>query len=223
MSSRITPTFHAGSFTCPHCDANCQQDWAACTAEDDDGNTFGANLSLSTCFVCHEQAVWLHTYVTTEQNQRIRSGTLIHPTAERTGPPPNPDMPSDVAALYDEARAVATHSPRSASALTRLALEVLLKELYPKEGNLNAMIGAAVRDGLPESVQQTMDVMRFNGNRSVHEFHQDDTIDTASTLFGLLNFVVERLISQPKQLEELYAGLPQGVRESISKRDTKQT
>ncbi|CAM3357028.1 hypothetical protein OCAE111667_05295 [Occultella aeris] len=81
------------------------------------------------------------------------------------------------------------------------------------------MIGAAVRDGLPQGVQQTMDVLRFSGNQSVHEVHHDDTPETAGTLFNLLNLVVERLVTQPKQLDELYSGLPEGVRDSIARRD----
>jgi len=131
-------------------------------------------------------------------------------------------MPRDVAALYDEASTVVQLSPRSASALLRLALEVLLEELYPdNRGNLNAVIGAAVEDGLPQGVQQTMDYMRFSGNQSVHEFHHDDTLETATTLFGLLNIVVERLITQPNQLADLYDSLPDTFRQSVKKRDTR--
>ncbi|WP_156741896.1 hypothetical protein [Occultella aeris] len=49
--------------------------------------------------------------------------------AERGGPDPSPDMPEDVAQLYEEASTVVGLSPRSASALLRLALEALLKGL----------------------------------------------------------------------------------------------
>ncbi|MEH3068858.1 MAG: hypothetical protein PGN15_12765 [Aeromicrobium erythreum] len=45
--------------------------------------------------------------------------------------------------------------------------------------------------------------MLFNANQSVHEFDHDDTTETATILFGLLNFLVERLITQPKQLDAL--------------------
>jgi hypothetical protein len=128
-------------------------------------------------------------------------------------------MPEDVARLYDEASTVASLSPRSASALLRLSLEVLLEGLYPDAGDLNKKIGAAVADGLPRPVQQTMDFLRFNGNQSVHKFHHDDTAETASTLFTLLNVVVEQLISQPKQLASLYEGLPEGFRNQVDRRD----
>ncbi len=131
-------------------------------------------------------------------------------------------MPANVAVLYDEASTVAALSPRSASALLRLALEVLLEGLYPEsKGNLNAMIGEAVQDGLPKGVQKTMDFIRFNGNQSVHKFHHDDTPETATTLFALLNFVVERLITQPKQLEDLYGGLPDDFKSQVERRDSK--
>lgn len=170
-----------------------------------------AHVSVATCFVCHASSYWLAASAT--------QGSMIYPTTQRSGPVHSPDMPEAVAALYEEAAAVANLSPRSASALLRLALEALLEELYPDVANLNDMIGAAVRDGLPKQVQQTMDVLRFNGNRSVHEIHHDDTPETTATLFNLLNIVVERLVTQPKQLDELYDGLPDGVREQIERRD----
>lgn len=221
VETDTTPRFKTKSFTCPHCGANCQQSWATCSAQDDDsGNAFDPSLYVSTCFVCNAEAVWLERKVS--QGSLARVGRLIHPVAERGGPPRSSDMPENVSALYDEASTVVTLSPRSASALLRLALEVLLEELYPDDaGNLNAMIGAAVKDGLPERVQKTMDYMRFSGNQSVHKFHHDDTPETAATLFNLLNIVVERLITQPQQLESLYEGLPEGFKDQVEKRDSR--
>lgn len=150
-----------------------------------------------------------------------QTGDIIWPVTSGTGPDRNTDMPPEVAALYEEASSIASLSPRSASALLRLGLELLLEDLYPaKKGNLNAMIAEGVKAGLPEQVQKTMDVMRFSGNENVHAFQPDDSAADASTLFGLLNYVVERLISQPKQLDALYEGLPENFKDSVAKRDT---
>lgn len=215
-----TPYFKSESFACPICGAFAQQSWAECSAQDSkSGDHFDPSLNVSTCFVCRGEAVWLRS-VSYGTGSRRTIGKLIHPTAKLSGPARSSDMPEEVAALYDEASTILALSPRSASALLRLALEVLLEGMYPdKQGNLNAMIGAAVADGLPERVQKTMDFMRFSGNQSVHKFHHDDTPETAATLFNLLNIVVERLITQPKQLDSLYDGLPEGFKEQIDRRD----
>lgn len=217
-----SPGFRKGSFTCPHCGANCQQNWAVCHATDlDSDDSIEPHMNLSTCFVCSGQAVWLLTRHYLHGVSPGPVATLIHPVAARGGPVRSSDMPENAAALYDEASTVVTLSPRSASALLRLALEVLLEDLYPDDaGNLNKMIGAAVQAGLPDQVQKTMDYLRFNGNQSVHKFHHDDTQETAATLFGLLNVVVEHLVTQPKRLEALYDGLPEGFKEQVAKRDS---
>lgn len=221
VEASTEPYFGKKSFTCPHCGANCQQSWARCEARDEDSeDAFDPYLNVSTCFVCNAEAVWLRERFA-RSSWGGDSGQIIYPTAQRGGPPRSSDMPEAVASIYDEASTVVGLSPRSASALLRLALEALLEDLYSdNKGNLNAMIGAAVKDGMPQGVQQTMDYMRFSGNQSVHELHHDDTLETATTLFNLLNFVVERLITQPRQLEGLYGGLPHTFKEQVQKRDT---
>ena len=44
---------------------------------------------------------------------------------------------------------------------------------------------------------------------------------TAETLFALLNVIVQRLISVPKQIEEAYGALPERDRAAIAKRDSR--
>lgn len=110
-------------------------------------------------------------------------------------------------------------SPRSAAALLRLSLEGLLTGLYPDAGGLNATIGAAARAGLPRQVIDAMDVLRFNGNAAIHEISRKDNAETAASLFAVLNLVVTRLVTEPRQIEALHAELPASVRASIEKRD----
>ena len=218
MTTVTPPKWRAASFNCPKCGAFAQQTWAICYAQTSE-EEYDPGLSVAKCFACGDHSIWRVGYDWSFTPPR-ETGTLVHPHSTTFGPPQHDEMPEDVASLYSEASAVAATSPRSASALLRLALEVLLKGIYPDAGNLNATIGAAVADGLPKQVQQTMDFMRFNGNQSVHQFHHDDTAETATTLFNLLNVVVEHLISQPKQLDQLYAGLPDGFKKQVDQRDT---
>lgn len=144
--------------------------------------------------------------------------TMIAPH-QLGGVPPAEDMPDPVAAVFDEARAVAKQSPRSAAALLRLALESLLGDLYPNASNLNDAIRLAAADGLPRQVIDAMDVLRFNGNASIHELSRDDTPETAAALFKVLNIVVRHLITEPLEIGSLHDELPDTVRAQIERRD----
>lgn len=128
-------------------------------------------------------------------------------------------MPENVASLYNEARSIMTLSPRAASALMRLALEALLEGLYPDAGNLNETIGAASAAGLPGTIINAMDVLRFNGNAAIHEIDREDTAETAASLATILNLVVVRLITEPRQIAEMHAQLPATVIAAIERRD----
>jgi hypothetical protein len=46
-----------------------------------------------------------------------------------------------------------------------------------------------------------------------------DDRQTAETLFKLVNLVVQRMISDPREVQEVYETLPPSVREVIEKRD----
>lgn len=206
------------SFTCPHCGAHAQQHWGICTAFDVDDQTVDPDprVEISTCEACRRIAIW-RTFPDVFVGTQVE---LLHPRATPSEVPRlNPDAPEDVARLYAEAVAVVAMSPRAASALLRLALEALLKDLYPDEDNLSKLIGLAVANGLPHRVRMTMDVLRFNGNQSVHDLRHEDTQETALTLFQLLNIAVDHLVTQPKQLDEMYELLPEGFRAHVERRD----
>jgi hypothetical protein len=134
----------------------------------------------------------------------------------------NPDMPESVKQLYDEAGLIYNKSPRAACALLRLAIDRLCNELGENDRDINKNIGALVRKGLPQSVQQALDVVRVVGNKAVHPgqiaFDVDD-VGTATMLMRLLNIIVDRMITEPNEIDLLYQGLPESVKNSIEKRD----
>ena len=131
-------------------------------------------------------------------------------------------MPDRVKQLYNEAGLIYNKSPRAACALLRLAIDRLCNELGETDRDINKNIGALVKKGLPQSVQQALDVVRVIGNKAVHpgmiSFDVDDK-NTSTMLMRLINIITERMITEPKEIESLYEGLPESVKESIIKRD----
>ena len=137
-------------------------------------------------------------------------------------PLPSPDMPPDVATEFLDARKVLQASAPAAAALLRLALQRLCKELGLPGKNINDDVAALVRRGLPQTIQQALDVVRVVGNNAVHpgEIDLRDDPEIALALFTLVNLVVDSMISQPKQVTALYSKLPQSAIQAIGKRDS---
>ena len=209
------PAVGSDRFVCPHCSTFAVQTESNLLWIDDMGDEYTQIMGWAVhhCAACDEPILWR------------REGDLfkmIYPAAPTVGSTPNEDMPEDVRKLYEEAREVAGISRRSAAALIRLALQVLIDRLEPGAGNINTKIGRLVQRGLDPRVQEAMDVLRVVGNNSVHpgQIDVDDDPTLVPALFQLTNFVVERMISVPQQAQALFASLPQGARDAVSKRDT---
>jgi hypothetical protein len=165
------------------------------------------NVSISSCYNCGDLCLWLYDQ-------------LIWPRRPG-GPQPNLDLPPEVRLDYEEASTILDASPRGAAALLRLAIQKLCKELGESGQNLNEDIASLVRKGLDPRVQKALDAVRVIGNNAVHpgqiELREDRA--TAETLFGLVNLICEKMISESKHVEEVYAKLPQGARQAIDQRD----
>lgn len=137
-------------------------------------------------------------------------------------PFPNPEMPESVKKLYSEASSIHMKSPRGAAALLRLGIQVLCKELGEPGKNINTDIASLVKKGLPEIVQQSLDIVRVTGNDAVHPGQIDtDNPKTVSQLFDLSNIIVEYMIALPKKVSSIYKGLPADKVDAISDRDKK--
>lgn len=166
-------------------------------------------LALAVCDHCGAFSVWLHQ-------------KLLFP-ATRTAPAPHPDAPANILGDYEEASSVLRDSPRSSAALLRLAIQKLCVEFGQPGKNLNADIGELVKQGLPIQIQRALDIVRVVGNNQVHPGTLDvrDDPEIALRLFDLVNLIVEDRIARPKQIEAMYASLPETARKQIEARDGK--
>jgi len=202
----VPPEVDKSAFHCPHCNVYAHQQWGN-AHHYAVGQQVIPGMRVNLCFHCHSLSIWLN-------------GSMLYP-AVSNAPLPHSEMPEEVKVDYDEARKVFRDSPRSAAALLRLAIQKLCKELGQKGENLNADIGKLVEQGLPIQIQRSLDIVRVVGNNQVHpgtlDVRDDPTI--ATTLFDLVNVIVEDRISRPKEIEALYHKLPETSRKQIEERD----
>ena len=208
MPDHNRPIYEAKSFNCPHCSAFAQQNWKS-LYEMRGSHYSNSNLHKVTCLACGCYSLW---------KERI----MVWPS-KITAPMPNNDMPENVKKIYSEARTIVSLSPRAAAALLRLALQKLMIHLNEKGKNINDDIGRLVKKGLPVRLQKALDVIRITGNNAVHpgELDMKDNIQTAQKLFKFLNMIVDAMITQPKEINELYDEMPDGAKKGVKKRDGK--
>jgi hypothetical protein len=164
---------------------------------------------MSVCYTCERPSIW------------VKDSVLFPPV--RFGVEPNPDLPPEILRDYDEARSILDGSPRGAAALLRLCIQKLCKHLGESGTNINGDIASLVKKGLDPRVQMALDVVRVVGNDAVHPGQIDlrDDRDTATKLFGLVNLVADKTISEPKHVAAMYEGLPKDKRKAIEDRDKK--
>lgn len=165
------------------------------------------NLYLSRCYSCNGFSVWLQDKVI----YPVHDASIVA----------HEDMPAQVKTDFNEAATIVNNSPRGAAALLRLCIQKLMKEVGQKGKKIDDDIADLVRQGLDARVQKALDVVRVIGNNAVHPGQIDlqDDKATAMRLFDLVNVIVQALISTPKQIDELYAGLPETALAAIEKRD----
>jgi len=162
---------------------------------------------IAVCDHCGQFSVWL-------------GQEMVYPNTS-IAPYPNPDLPAEVKADFEEARAILAKFPRGAAALLRLSVQKFCKHLGEKGDNINQDIGELVKKGLPVGVQQALDAVRVIGNNAVHPGQIDitDDPDTAARLFELVNIVCDYMVTQPKRVKEIYDKIPPTLKEAINKRD----
>lgn len=207
------PDKKLSAFTCPHCGVYAQMKYSEHNFKEDeicitfdeciDTNT----ATLARCANCGNKIIWI-------------KDEYVYPNLLPISP--NEDMPNVVKVLYEEAGLIYTKSPRAACALLRLAIDRLCNELGETDRDINKNIASLVKRGLSIEVQRAFDIVRVVGNKAVHPGQiafDVDSVETAETLFTLINLIVDRLISEPKRIDEMFDKLPENVKNAVKKRD----
>ena len=207
MNKYSPPVFKEDGFHCPYCEVYADQSWSLGT-RNSMGRIIG-ELTTAQCRHCFRYSLWV-------------KGKMIYPRAS-CAPLPSEDMPQDVEDDFLEARNIVESSPRAAAALLRLAIQKLMVDIGEKGSNLNEDIGNLVKKGkLVEKVQKALDSVRVIGNNAVHPGQIDlkDDINTAITLFELVNMIVEIIITEEKKVNAIFNKLPKGAKAQIKKRNS---
>jgi hypothetical protein len=205
------PRYRETAFHCPFCNVYANQIWSNTLYFSLDSGNRGPIDSLEVCHCshCNKISIWYEE-------------KMIYPDYFKIEPP-NPDLNEDIKKDYKEAASIVQKSPRGAVALLRLAIQKLMIQLGEKGIDLNTDIANLVKKGLSETVQQSLDALRVIGNEAVHPGEldlRDDQI-TAEQLFKLVNFIAEKMITEPKEIKEIYDKIPDSKKQQIEKRNEK--
>ncbi len=199
------PKFHESSFNCPNCLAYAHQMWSQALTS---GHRAIDDLFVSYCSNCTHYAVW-------------KEEEIISPFSTSVEPP-NTDLGEDIKKDYIEASSILPHSPRGAAALLRLAIQKICNELGDSKKDINENIKTLVAEGLPSRVQKALDIVRVTGNDAVHPGQIDlrDKPEIALQLFKLVNIIAEKLITEPKEIDDIFEALPESKKDQIKQRDS---
>lgn len=231
----VEPNMFDSSFNCPHCFVLCPQKWYKIdyvgsggekeswfrgSRVDPPGKVAASSqlpytidvklkfyvrgkihFSVCTDDDCGQITIWFEDKIVYPENS--------------TAPLPHKDMPPEVREVYEEARHVFPHSVRAACALLRLSLEYLMDHLNVL--NPNDLLGKRLKylidhGQLPNKVLKAMESVRVYGNDLIHnvrEIRTDDDHKTALQLFRLVNFIIEKTITEEKMIQEIYDPIPQ--------------
>lgn len=205
-NAHVSPEFDKSEFNCPFCSTYAWQIWYKEIKLS--GATIYKELSVSRCLRCEKQAVWL-------------DGEMLYPD-QTPAPVPNPDLPEDIKDDYREAMSVATRSPRSAAALLRLCVQKLCAHVGENAESINEAIRNLVKKGsITVPIQRALDTVRITGNNAVHPGQMDlrDNKEIVFTMFRLVNYIAEFMLTMPREIGMGYDALPDGAKKSIVRRD----
>jgi hypothetical protein len=213
------PEYWKIEYHCPHCNVYSKQYWSHIMTDRAVytwtflkhnmlfSEEFWTDWFVSKCEHCKEIVFWF-------------KWNIVYPK-KIIVPLPNDDLEEEIKDIYMEAAKVFQDSVRASAALLRLALQNLCVQLWWKWKNINDDIKTLVSKWLPSQVQRSLDILRITWNNAVHpwEINIEENSKIVIKLFHLINFIAEKMITEPKEVDFLFEWLPDWAKEAIEKRD----
>jgi hypothetical protein len=200
-----SPVYLSTAFNCPLCNAYADQLWFETEYKGTTNTVSGINICF--CNHCKKISIW---YL----------GKMVYPDFSGVEMP-NKDLPDEIKNDYMEAANILQKSPRGSAALLRLVVQKLCIHLGENKKDLNDSIKNLVKKGLSPIIQKSLDSLRVIGNEAVHPGQMDlkDDVKTASSLFKLINKIADVMITDIKEIDEIFGKIPDSKKEQIIKRD----
>jgi len=206
-----SPNSDARTLQCPYCKSYSKQQWynVAKGVMSKKGldyyEGFVPELLLSVCPQCNRYTLWL--------NDKM----ILPPMS--IAPWPSERMPLNIKEDFLEARTVLAASPKAASALLRICLQNLMTHLGEKGRNIELDIANLARKGLPNNFISAMLAARVIGPTAVPpgKINSSDDVETAMTLFNLINMMSESTIQRQRKTNQLYPKTP-GKRRKVKEK-----
>jgi len=197
-----SPNSVARTLQCPYCRSYSKQQWYNIAKGIlskkglDYYEGFVPELHLSVCPQCNRYALWL--------NDKM----ILPPLS--IAPWPSERMPLNIKEDYLEARTILAASPKAASALLRMSLQNLMAHLGEKSKNIELDVANLARKGLPNNFISAMLAARVIGPAAVSpgKINSSDDVETAMTLFNLINMMSESTIQRQRETTQLYPKTP---------------
>lgn len=218
----IVPKLLADSFNCVRCHVYTKQHWNYMRGSSQKYGCVRGSLQKYGCGAQYQDKAFMISHCEHCGFPTIWHDEMIVFPLNLSAEPPNEDLTEEIKQDYEEARSIVNLSPRGAAALLRLCIQKLCSHLGQPGRNINADIKSLVENGLPPKVQEALDCVRVIGNEAVHPGSIDlnDNSDVANQLFRLVNFIAQKMITEPREIDEIYNALPVEKREYIDSRDS---
>ena len=214
------PDFTKKAFHCPNCNVYAQQTKSKghISYHYSEPSQIGESFYSKKCQHCELISIW--SLIDEESKDQA---AMIYPLTTQA-PLANEDMPPDVKEIYDEAAKVQQYSPRATAALLRVALEKLTEHLGESIGSLNTRIKNLKKKGLPEKVIKSLDAVRIIANEGgshsgTIDLTGQDNKEIVNKLFFLVNFIVEKTISDINKVDKAFEELPDDKKQGVENRD----
>lgn len=135
---------------------------------------------------------------------------LIYPNIPSINIEPNADMLDQEKDLFNQAKNIFDHSPKSAGALLRVVLESILKRKFnikEEKTYLGEILNKPdVKEKLGEFILSICNACRLIGNDASHSgllTYKNDDKEKVELFFKLINMITDKLITQPLKEKEL--------------------